>query len=377
MIKTSTLYFILPIVFNSFLGQSQITGFKAKFELPAVVKESSGLLFFDGKIITHNDNGDDAYLYELDSLTGILNRRITVTNATNVDWEDIADDETYMYICDSGNNKGTRKDLKIYRILKSDFKNNNKVSADSISFYYEDQTNFTSSDSHNFDAEALVVYENNFLLFTKNRGDFKTTVYKFPISIGNHKAVKVSSANIQGLITGATAQNSNFLLCGINSNSIPFLVHISANRAPGDDIFRSGFSKYNLTDELGIGNQVEGITSFANGKFYISREAVSESNIILKQKLFEFNDERAVLLSVEKNNFMALTLTPNPTFGKVNIQSIEKIRSISVYNSFGQKLLGSNPKENELNISHLSNGIYVVKIVFDDRKSVLKKIIKH
>ena len=51
---------ILLLFLNSFLGQSQITSFREKFELPEVVKETSGLLFIDGKIITHNDSGDDA-----------------------------------------------------------------------------------------------------------------------------------------------------------------------------------------------------------------------------------------------------------------------------------------------------------------------------
>jgi hypothetical protein len=375
--KAITHFLFLFIFLNSFLSQSQITNFKEKFEIPSVAKETSGLLFLNGKIITHNDSGDDAYLYELDSLTGILNRRITITNATNVDWEDLTDDETYIYISDSGNNKGKRKDLKIYRILKSDFKNNNTVSAETISFSYEDQTNFTSSDSHNFDAEALVVYENNFLLFTKNRGDLKTNVYKFPISIGNHTAVKVSTANVAGLITGATVQNSDFWLCGINASGIPFLVYISANRAPGDDIFKSGFSKHTLTNELGIGNQVEGITSFDNGRFYISREAVSENEISLKQKLFEFRDDRAILLSIEKNAFENFNISPNPTYGNITIRSEKRIQSISIYNTLGKKVLGFNSNQKEINISQLSSGIYLLRILFDDKKSVIRKIIKH
>ncbi|SDR74336.1 Por secretion system C-terminal sorting domain-containing protein [Polaribacter sp. KT25b] len=375
--KIKTPYLFLLIFLNSFLIQSQITEFKEKFEIPAVAKETSGLLFLNGKIITHNDSGDNAYLYELDSLTGVLNRRITITNATNVDWEDLADDETYIYISDSGNNKGTRTDLKIYRVLKSDLKKSNTVSAETISFSYEDQTSFDGSDTHNFDAEALVVYENNFLIFTKNRGDLKTNVYKFPITLGNHTAVKVSSANIVGLITGATVQNSNFLLCGINANAIPFLVHISANRSPGDDIFKSGFSKYTLTNELGVGNQVEGITSFDYGRFYISREAVNEDIISLKQKLFEFRDYRSLLLSIEKNTLENLNIYPNPTSGNITIRSEKEIQTISIYNTLGKKIKEFNANQKEINISNFSKGIYLLKIKFDDKKNVIRKIIKH
>ena len=100
---------ILLLFLNSFLGQSQITSFREKFELPEVVKETSGLLFIDGKIITHNDSGDDANLYELDSLSGNLQRTINITNATNINWEDITEDENHLYIGDFGNNNVTQR----------------------------------------------------------------------------------------------------------------------------------------------------------------------------------------------------------------------------------------------------------------------------
>ena len=58
--------------------------------MPERVKETSGLLFLDGKIMTHNDSGDAANLYEIDSLSGIIVRTISISNATNIDWEDMA-----------------------------------------------------------------------------------------------------------------------------------------------------------------------------------------------------------------------------------------------------------------------------------------------
>ena len=299
-------FFLFLLIFlKSFLGHSQISDFKEKFELPSAVEETSGLLFLDGKIITNNDGGDAANLYEIDSLTGNLLRTININNATNVDWEDLADDETYIYIGDFGNNNGTRTDLKIYKILKSDFKNNTQVSSEIISFSYEDQTNFNSSNTHNFDAEAFVIYEDSILIFTKNRGDFKTNVYKILKTIGNHTAVKVSSANVDGLITGAT-YNGNFLLCGYDGYLTPFLVQISYDRAPGDDIFSSGYTKESLITQLGQGSQVEAITSFKLGKYYISREFFSTSvagiEFTFPQKLYEFTDARDFLLSIDKNN---------------------------------------------------------------------------
>jgi hypothetical protein len=366
------LYFLNLL--NCFLGHSQITNFKEKFTLPSVVKETSGLLFLDGKIITHNDSGDGANLYEIDSLSGNLLRTINITNATNIDWEDITEDENHIYIGDFGNNNGNRSNLKIYRILKSDYLNTDIISSEIISFSYEDQTDFNSSNTHNFDAEAFVIYENSILIFTKNRGDYKTNVYKIPTTIGTHKAVKISTANIDGLITGATIQNNNFLLCGY-ANSIPFLVFISSDRAAGDDVFNAGFEKYSLINELGFGSQVEGITSFDNGKFYISREAVN--SLSLTQKLFEFKDDRTKVLEIEKNDLENFKITPNPTYGRIAIQSKKTIQLISVHNTLGQKVITFIPNQKEINISHLSKGIYLLRIQFDDQESILKKIIKH
>jgi hypothetical protein len=377
MFKSSFLF--LLIFLKSFLGHSQISDFKEKFELPSAVEETSGLLFLDGKIITNNDGGDAANLYEIDSLTGNLLRTININNATNVDWEDLADDETYIYIGDFGNNNGTRTDLKIYKILKSDFKNNTQVSSEIISFSYEDQTNFNSSNTHNFDAEAFVIYEDSILIFTKNRGDFKTNVYKIPKTIGNHTAVKVSSANVDGLITGAT-YNGNFLLCGYDGYLTPFLVQISYDRAPGDDIFSSGFTKEPLTTQLGTGSQVEAITSFKLGKYYISRESFSTSvagtEFTFPQKLYEFTDARDFSLSIDKNNLENFKVYPNPTLNKLYLNSKKVIKKVSLFNIVGDKILSFNFDQKEINISNFSKGIYILRIQFKDHKSVVRKIIK-
>lgn len=381
--KYKSLIVTLYLFLNCFLGQSQIGNFKEKFELPTEVKETSGLLFLDGKIITHNDSGDTANLYEIDSLSGNLLRTININNATNVDWEDITEDENNIYIGDIGNNNGTRTDLKIYKILKSDYLNNNSVAAEIISFSYEDQTNFNSSDSHNFDAEALVYYEGSFFIFTKNRGDFKTNVYKIPPTIGAHSAAKVSSANVEGLITGATYNrpDDSFFLCGYDTNLIPFLIYVNENRKPGDDIFFSDFSKISLQNELGQGSQVEGITNINNnGEYYISREFFSRNigghQFSFPQKLYQFYDEAHPLLSIKKNDFENLKITPNPTSNKIFLNSKKTIQKISIFNTIGKKVLEVLNHQKEIDISSLPKGIYLIKIQFDTQKSLFRKVIK-
>lgn len=376
---------ILFIAFTlySFLAISQITNFKEKFNLPDETKETSGLLFFDSKIITHNDSGNQPNLYEIDSLSGNLLRTVNVHNAINIDWEDITEDENHIYIADIGNNNGNRTDLKIYKILKSDFKNSTSVSADIISFSYEDQTNFDNKpNGSNFDAESIVIYNNSILIFTKNWNDLKTNVYKTPLIKGNYLAKKVSSANVDGLITGGVYNDDRFFLTGYDTTLTPFLIYISPNRKPGEDIFFSGFNKISLENELGQGSQLEGITNIGfTGNYYISREhfttTINGNQYDFTQKLYEFQDETSPLLSFEENKLKKIIISPNPVTNKIKINENLQFFSLEIYNSLGKKM--DTPlfdTQEEIDISHLEKGVYILKMQFKNKKSDIRKIIK-
>ena len=105
----------LSFLFIVFSAGAQDLG--ALCVLDGSIEESSGMIFLDGRTITHNDSGGGAILFEVDQQTCKVTRQVAIANATNRDWEDIEQDGTYIYIGDIGNNNGTRQDLKIYRIL--------------------------------------------------------------------------------------------------------------------------------------------------------------------------------------------------------------------------------------------------------------------
>lgn len=283
---------LIILLFTQFNFFSQVSNFSSKFNLPSDVEETSGLLFINKKIVTHNDSGGEAKLYEIDNTSGLITRTITISNATNVDWEDITEDDTHIYIGDIGNNNGTRTDLTIYKILKSDYLNSNSVTADIITFSYQDQSDFTSKpNNNNFDAEAISVYQNNIVIFTKNWADLNTNAYVIPITSGNHSAIKTSTYNVSGLITGSSynEENDSFMLVGYNNtDGTPFLLYIDRNRNTGNDVFNGGAEKTILTTELGTLNQVEGIIHLDNLNYYISREKVTFGSTTNTQALFEF-----------------------------------------------------------------------------------------
>ncbi len=366
-------------------GQSTI---EEKFELPDEIEETSGLLFFNEKIITHNDSGDGPYLYEIDTINGNILRVITITNATHTDWEDISQDDTHIFIADIGNNNGDREDLKIYKILKSDYSSSTNVAAEIITFSYEDQTDFSSQPNNtNFDAEAIAVYQDSLLIFTKNWVDNKTNAYAIPKILGNHIAEKVSSYDVQGLITGVTYNpyTDAFLFSGYSSILLPFLIYIDQNRPSSLDVFGGSVTRINLVSSIYLeqGSQIEGIAFFSPTKYYISREYFSSSmagiTLTFDQKLYEFYNELDYLLSSSDIDLSKSGIQiSNPVEEELKIfpkNKTQEILSLSIYDIHGKKLFFVKNK-NTINMRGFSRGLYFLKIRFKSREFLIKKIIK-
>jgi len=197
-------YTLIALLFMAFAAQAQITDLVEKYTMDTSVEETSGLIFHNNRLITHNDSGGTAQLFEMDTVSNTITRTVTISNATNVDWEDIAQDADYIYIGDFGNNDGTRTDLKIYRVPKSEYDNNTTVTAELIDFSYNDQSSFTADSDTNFDCEAMVIKGDNILLFSKNHGNLECNVYIMPKTIGTHTAVNSSSYDTEGFVTGCS-----------------------------------------------------------------------------------------------------------------------------------------------------------------------------
>lgn len=238
--------------------------------LDKVIGETSGIINFNGRVITHNDSGGKPNLYEIDITNGEIKRTVVIKNAQNVDWEDICQDDNFIYLCDVGNNSNTRKDQTIYKVRKSDYLSNKNVIAEKIKISFMDQTNFSKSDKNtNFDAEAVVSIGNNLFLFTKNWEDLKTSVYKVPKEKGVYKLEKINTYNVNGLITGAdySRTKNTIMLTGYN-NFIPFIVKIT--NFSDDNPLDGKIEKKNISVNGSI--QIEGIAANPDGSYYLSAE---------------------------------------------------------------------------------------------------------
>lgn len=257
--------------------------------LNSVVNETSGLLFTSNNIITHNDSGGDPALYVINSSTGNILKTIQVANATNVDWEDIAQDETYIYIGDFGNNaSGNRQDLVIYRVKKKDVKTKTSVNAAAIHFSYNDQTDFLpkNSNSTNFDCEAMIVYGDSIYLFSKDWLDNKTRLYKLPKTPGTFVAEKTDELNVRGLITGADVITDKrvIVLSGYSALLEPFVYLLYD--FTGNNFFGANKRKINIQADF---LQVEGVCAKTNEQFYISNERTQQGFITTPAKLQTLN----------------------------------------------------------------------------------------
>jgi hypothetical protein len=183
--------------------------------------EISGMAYWNGKLYVHNDGGNTAIMYEIDTSLGYITKVIELPITNNIDWEDITQDSLYFYIADVGNNAGNRTDLKIFKFPKASIGNGFNVSipdtvVEEILFTYPDQTNFTSSfNATKFDCEAMV-YKNGLLhLFTKNWVDSICVHYTIPSVAGSYVATRLDSLNGKGiLITGADIFENQLILIG-------------------------------------------------------------------------------------------------------------------------------------------------------------------
>ena len=238
-------------------------------ELSSWVTETSGLILWEGRLWTHNDDSDTR-LYEIDTASGSMVRPYLLKGVENYDWEEISQDEEFIYIGDFGNNMGDRKDLHILRIEKSSLRSGDPA-IDTIWFSYSDQVDFSPAglNSTEFDCEAFVVSPDSIYLFTKQWLTGNTTVYSMSKQSGTHIAEKGATFQIEGLVTGATYLEEKHLLvlCGYSGLIQPFVYLLYD--FPDHRFFSGRKRRLNLSI---LFHQVEGIATEDGLKYFISNE---------------------------------------------------------------------------------------------------------
>lgn len=352
--------------------------------LSQTIKETSGLIIWNNKLWTHNDD-TDTKIYALDTLDINNYSSYTMEFCENIDWEEISQDDNYVYIGDFGNNvNGNRTDLKILRVDKTSILQNSLI-IDTINFSYALQSDFSPSGNNNtnFDCEAFVVSNDSIYLFTKEWVSKKSSIYALPKVPGNYSANFISQYDVQGLITGATYFEDKRIvaLSGYSQTLQPFtfLLYDFQNH----DFFNGNKRKVSLNMSF---NQVEGITSEDGLTYFVSNERFSQSTITTEAKihridLFAYlgnyiNSASVDLNTINKNENYCLYPIPATNSIHIKIPDINNFQLV-VYNSLGQEvdLYESSSNELNLNVSNYKKGLYFFEINPKENKTMTGKFI--
>ncbi|TMO71418.1 hypothetical protein CWC17_16740 [Pseudoalteromonas sp. S3785] len=277
MLKKSILFttVVVFIALASFVSLSAYTLYsKKQLSVDPKLKEISGIEFDKKKRLwAINDGGDDPKLYRLGQ-DGAIEKEILVTNAKNIDWEDMTQNKFgHFFLGDFGNNKNDRKWLTIYKIENPIDIKTQTTEAEIIKFTYPemDGTPITPN-KRNFDLEAFVEYKRHLYLFTKNRTepfDGITNVYKVGDHAANFDAQLIDSfktcTTLEKLcwITSAALSPDRTKLVLLDSTSIWLFENFK-----GDKFFSGDVSRI----DLGIVTQKEAITFYDDNTLIFTDE---------------------------------------------------------------------------------------------------------
>ncbi len=335
------------------------------YSLDAVLAENSGLIYWNNNLWTQNDS-NDSNLYELNPSDGSIIESVSLNPQVNVDWEEISQDEDYVYLGDFGNNaNGNRKDLKIIRVSKASIQSGTPQ-MDIINFAYEDQIDFTPQGPNNtdYDCEALIVTDSSIFLFTKEWVSNETRLYKLPKTPGTYQALLQDTYDVDGLISGAVYKNDEGIiaLSGYSTILQPFVFLLYDYT--GEDFF--GGNKRRLGVSLPF-HQVEGITTADGLNYYISNERFDTTGTIQQLHTLDLTpylENYLIVLPIEDSK--EFKIYPNPTTSILEIMDSQRLFPITytIVDSAAKKVMeGMLTVQNPtIDVSPLSVGTYILRL---------------
>lgn len=211
------------------------------------------------------------------------------------------------------------------------FSNTSSASSD---VEYENFTNITGTIEQGTTASIRVKGNSN-----GNFANFYTVYFDW----NNNRVFEDNERTDLGKITGSTGEDALELTANI---AIPLTAYIG-------DIRMRVLKKYSGATSLSI--PACNTSGYGQAEDYTI--TVTEANL----GTGEFNKTKFILY-------------PNPTTGKVNINTQTEISSISIYNQLGQQL--SKTTSQQIDLSSQPSGIYIIHLGFADGKTAISKIIK-
>jgi len=242
----------------------------SKIVLPKIINETSGLEFYNNNFITHNDSGGEPSLYVFNEMGEVIETIGLDKNPDfeieNNDWEDITNDNEYLFVADTGNNFGNRDNLNIIRVSKG-----TDLMVDGIiEISYSDQESFFPRPKHKYDAEAIIVIEDKIALFSKDRENLNTDLYLVNKNQnGSQILTSEVSYDVNTLITGGDYDEDRNLLALVsyNSNGNQYLLLFKNFKL--NDLENNTFKKFKIPLEQA---QIEAVKIIDEKTFWVTSE---------------------------------------------------------------------------------------------------------
>ncbi len=309
--------------------------------------------------ISNNINLQKVIINQIESKDEITLSDINLDNLTNLEWLSIGSNMGLEFIDLSTNTNLTRFNCSNNELTTINL--NNNVNLEYLDIYFNNLNNINLENNSNL--LSLACSGNNFenLNLSNNLSlVFLTCSYNnitFLDLNNNVNLVGLSCNNNQLLTLDLNNQNIfRELKCSNNVN----LTYINLKNGNNENFFlnfKSDFENLPNLETVCLDN--------------INSEL---ANFILDEVNHEINFVNNCTLSINENEIFSFSVYPIPMVNILNIKSKTEIVKLEIYSKLGQKI--KETKENKVDISNLTRGLYFVKVVDVNGNFGVKKIVK-
>jgi hypothetical protein len=188
------------------------------------------------------------------------------------------------------------------------------------------------------------------------------------------------------------AEDVNYNFCGINKvglllstkkydliNTSPInnFAHIYSSNIDIDTINWKTISGVIVADSnyqyVNIGNFFDD----SNINYSVLNSVASDSYYYIDDIRISTDSILGLALKLNEKTYQetGIKVYPNPTTDKILIKSLHQIQKIFLFDEVGKEIIGIERVET-LDLSHLQNGFYFLKIEYNNSQTVYKKVIK-
>ena len=231
-----------------------------------------------------------------------------------------------------------------------------------------------SNNNTNFDCESIISVGDSLYIFTKDRGDLKTRVYKLPKTPGTYTLSPYLNFNCNGKITGADYNpiSKEVVLIGyMSSNMNSFIWYL--NDFQGTNFFSGNKRRV----ELGNTNyawQTEGIAFYnetSKHRIFISNELNGKTAGIYYSDI-----NKIVGVKVLQKQDVELKIYPNPTSDVFKIECTEVIKDLEIISVEGKIIYAKKIGKNNATINPRdftdNSSCFILKTIFENHVSFKK-----